>query len=142
WVPAAGPIARCERAINHGHVITGPPVALVEDVPAQHLNTECVEVAAARNAVIGHAAGGSPAFDLEVAAPRRATERRVVHETDGCHARQSREVVEHALEIPAARFPHILVRILTLRGRKPHGENIFILESWILIQNLPKAADQ
>src|SRR2546429_4359004 len=47
-----------------------------EYVPAQHLNAEGVEVAAARNAVIGHAAGGSPAFDLEVAAPREATERR------------------------------------------------------------------
>src|SRR5439155_10586234 len=112
WV-LAGPVAPRERAIDHGHVVTWPGVALVEYVPAQHLNTECVEVAAASNAVIGHAAGGSPAFVLEVTAPRRATQRRVVRGTRGCHARQSREVVEHALEIPAARFPLIRVRILT-----------------------------
>src|SRR5207249_5048519 len=141
WI-LAGPVARRERAIDHSHIVSWPPVALVEYVPAQHLNAECVEVAAARNAVIGHAAGWSPAFDLEVAVPRQATERRVVHEADGCHARQSREIVEHALEIPAARFPLILIRILALRGGKPRGENILILESWILIQNLPKAADQ
>src|SRR2546429_1714362 len=90
-----------------------------ESVPAQPLNAEGVEVAAARNAVIGHAAGGSPAFDLEVAAPRQATERRGGHEGPRRHPPPNPERVAHPVGKPGARLSPFLLPALSLPGRQP-----------------------